>query len=403
LVVFFLKGASKSLSVELEGYFQILGKQETSCSKQAVSKARMKLKHEAFIVLNDAALEEYCNTNYKTYKGYRLLAVDGSMIELPSGESIREEYGSSNNSKQRVNCGWSVVFYDVLNEMIVSAKLHKYGISERQYLLEQANQIKTDGKQKRDLIIADRGFPSLAVFVQLQQMGYDFLIRYNGEQFLRELKEIATSDNDDMVIEATLDGSDKRRKNAELQELLRKGTSRTMKLRVVKIKLPSGENEYLVTSVLDSQELQKDDLKQIYGYRWSEEEHFKFQKHSVELENFSGKTSESILQDYYSKILILNLHSVLVQEAEKQLAEEQANKKDELKYERYKINRNISYGLVHREIIALLNSENGDWMNVYDELIKKIKRYKTPVISGRSNPRKRKWTLKYPPNKRRAI
>jgi len=74
-----------------------------------------------------------------------------------------------------------------------------------------------------------------------------------------------------------------------------------------------------------------------------------------------------------------------------------------LKYERYKINRNISYGLVHREIIALLNSENGDWMNVYDELIKKLKRYKTPVIRGRSNPRKRKWTLKYPPNKRRAI
>jgi hypothetical protein len=176
-----------------------------------------------------------------------------------------------------------------------------------------------------------------------------------------------------------------------------------MKLRVAKIKLPSGENEYLVTSVLDSKQLQKDDLKQIYGYRWSEEEHFKFQKHSVELENFSGKTSESIRQDYYSKTLILNLHSVLVQEAEKQLAEEQANKKDELKYERYKINRNISYGLVHREIIALLNSENGDWINVYDELIKKIKRYKIPVISGRSNPRKRKWTLKYPTNKRRAI
>ena len=363
----------------------------------------MKLKHEAFIVLNDAAVEEYYDTNYKTYKGYRLLAADGSMIELPPGESVREEYGSSNNSKQRVNCGWSVVFYDVLNEMIVSAKLHKYGKSERQYLLEQANQIQTDGKQKRDLIIADRGFPSLAVFVQLQQMGYDFLIRYNGEQFLRELKELVTSDDDDMVIEATLDGSEKRRKNAELQELLRKGTSRAMKLRVVRIKLPSGENEYLVTSVLDSQELQKDDLKQIYGYRWSEEEHFKFQKHSVELENFSGKTRESVRQDYYSKILILNLHSVLVQEAEKQLAEEQTDKKDELKYERYKINRNISYGLVHREIIALLNSENGNWINVYDELIKKIKRYKIPVINGRSNPRKSKWTLKYPPNKRRAI
>src|SRR3972149_6900629 len=101
---------------------------------------------------------------------------------------------------------------------------------------------------------------ALQVFVQLQQMGYDFLIRYNGEQFLKELKELVTNDDDDMVIEVTLDGSEKRRKNAELQELLRKGTSRMMRLRVVKIKLPSGGNEYLVASVLDSNNLQKNKL-----------------------------------------------------------------------------------------------------------------------------------------------
>ncbi len=121
LVLFFLRGAAKTLSVEINQFFQIYGKEKTECSKQAISKARMKLKHETFIKLNEAAIEEYYQQEYKSYKGYRLLAADGSMIELPDGEAIQAEYGKINQNENWVNCGWSVVVYDVLNEMIVDA------------------------------------------------------------------------------------------------------------------------------------------------------------------------------------------------------------------------------------------------------------------------------------------
>lgn len=403
LVMFFLKGAAKSLTVEINEFFQLFVKGKSSCSKQAVSKARMKLKHEAFISLNEAVTEEYYGQDYKTYKGYRLLAADGSMIELPYGEAIRNEFGTMNHKKNWVNCGWSVVVYDVLNEMIVDAKLHTYGRSEREYLLEQLKRMQKEGKQKRDIIIADRGFPSLAMFVKLAGMNYDFVIRYNGGQFLKELKEFETNEKDDMIIEVSLKGSAKRKNNAELQELLRQGTKLTMNIRVIKIKLPNGEYEYLATSILDNNQLQKDDFKQIYNLRWAEEEHFKVQKQIAEVENFSGKTGESIRQDYYSRILIINLHSVLVQEAEKQLEEDITNKKQKMKYARYKINRNVSYGLVRLRILDLLNKENANWVKAYDELVSTIKRYRIPVIEGRSNQRKRKWLLKFPSNKRRAI
>lgn len=403
LVMFFLRGAAKTLSVEIDQFFQYLGKEKSVCSKQAVSKARMKLKHEAFIKLNNAVTEEYYQQAYKTYKGYRLLAADGSMIELPYGETVKAEYGKMNHKETWVNCGWSVVVYDVLNEMIVDAELHKYGSSERAYLLKQLQRMEKEGKQKRDIIIADRGFPSLELFVKLKQMGYDFVIRYNGEQFLKELKAFVTNDKEDMIIEVSITGSHNRRKNPELQELLKQGADPTIKLRVVKIRLSSGEDEYIVTSVLNSNELSKEDLKHIYHLRWGEEEHFKFQKQSVEIENFSGKTGESIRQDYYSRILILNLHSVLVQEAEKQIEEERAEKKQALKYERYKINRNVSYGLVRTRLLDLLNEDNADWEKAYDELVEAIKRHKIPVREGRSNPRKKKWQLKYPLNKRRAV
>lgn len=363
----------------------------------------MKFRHEAFIELNNMVIEEYYDTDYQKYKGYRLLAADGSMIELPYGEEIHEKFGSSNHKKDRINCGWSVVIYDVLNEMIIDAKLHEYGKSERTYLKEQAKQMQADGKQKHDIIIADRGFPSLSLFVELQQLGYDFIIRYNAEQFLRELRNLVKSEKNDMIIEVTLDGSKKRKYNPELQELLRKGRNNKFKLRVVKIKLPTGEYEYLASSILDNILLTADDFAQIYNYRWNEEEHFKHQKNSAELENFSGKTRESILQDYYSRILILNLHSVLVKEAEKQLKEEYAAKSDILKYDVYKVNRNVSYGLVHSHLLKLLNSDGNDWVKTYDDLVRKIKRSTIPEKKGRSVPRIKKWMLKFSPNRRRAI
>lgn len=363
----------------------------------------MKFKPEAFIRLNNAVIEEYYQTDHKRYKGYRLLAADGSMIELPYGKEIREKFGSMDHCEEWITCGWSIVIYDVLNEIIIDAKLNEYGKSERLYLMECAKQMKADGKQKQDIIIADRGFPSLALFVQLEQLGYDFVLRYNGEQFLRELKSFVKSDKEDMVIEISLDREQSKKRKIELQELLKDRINRKMKLRVVKIKLSNGEDEYLISSILDSALLQTDDFKRIYEYRWSEEEHFKLQKNSAELENFSGRTSQSVLQDYYSRMLILNLHSILVKEAEKQLEEENKYKKDTLKYNSYKINRNVSYGLVHSHILKLLDSENSDWTDAYDGLLKKLKKNTIPVRKGRNFPRIKKWLLKFSPNIRRAI
>jgi Transposase DDE domain len=401
LVMFLLKGAARTLTVEIDHFFKSIQKEIPIMSKQAVSKARMKLKYETFIKLNDAAIAEYYKEEYETYKGYRLLAADGSMIELPYGEAIKKEFGNLNHNDAWINCGWSVVIYDVLNEMIVDAKLHKYGQTESVYLEDQLKSIKKEGKEKRDIIITDRGFPSLALFVKLRRMNLDFIMRYNGEQFLKEFKELVNNEKDDMIIEVSLTASDYRRINPELQKLIKQGANQTIKLRVVKIKLPNGIIEYLVTSILDKELLTYDDLQQIYNLRWGEEEHFKFEKGSAEIENLSGRTPESIRQDYYSRILILNLHSILVQEAEKQIAQD--NEKKKLKYDRYKVNRNVSYGLVHNRIIELLNEENGDWSKAYDELVVELKRHKIPVIEGRNNPREKKWMLKFSPNKRRAI
>lgn len=403
LVLFFLKGVAKTTSVEIAEYFQQMNKEQTVCSKQAVSKARQNLRHEAFTKLNDAIMAEYYRQKPKTYKGFRLLAADGSMIELPDGEAIGTAFGTMNHKKDWINCGWSMVLYDILNGMVVDAELHKYGESERVYLMKQLERMKVSGKQYRDIIVADRGFPSLALFVKMQDNGYDFVIRYNGEHFLKEFTEFANSKRRDEILEIHLDSTEKRRNNPQIKELVEHGAKEKIRLRAVKIELPNGTDEYLVTSVLEKTVLSKKDLKKIYRMRWNEEEHFKMQKRSAEIENFSGRTVESIKQDYYSRILILNLHSAIVQDCDEQIETERKKKKGKMKYRKYKVNRNVSYGIVRSRILELLNSENAEWESAYDEIVEAVKRHKIPVREGRNYPRVKKWHLKYPPNQRRAV
>lgn len=64
----------------------------------AYSQARYKLKHTAFIELNQKAVVDtlYIDDDDQRFWGYRLLAVDGSKIRLPDNDEIREEFGTIN-------------------------------------------------------------------------------------------------------------------------------------------------------------------------------------------------------------------------------------------------------------------------------------------------------------------
>jgi len=101
IILFQIGTASKSLSVELNKYLTLRKLRATEYSKQAYSNARMKIKHTGYIELNDLLLEEYYKSeNYKTYKGYPLLGIDGSEIELQHGSAIYREFGRVFTNKE---------------------------------------------------------------------------------------------------------------------------------------------------------------------------------------------------------------------------------------------------------------------------------------------------------------
>ncbi len=64
--------------------------------------------------------------------------------------------------------------------------------------------------------------------------------------------------------------------------------------------LPSGEIEVLATSLMDEQKFQTGGFKELYFLRWGVETFFAKLKGRLSLENFTGKSVESVKQDFFS-------------------------------------------------------------------------------------------------------
>ena len=80
--------------MELDEYLkQKNNSYKISISKQAFSKPRLNMKPTIFIDLYKDYLNDfYANSKdeVKTYKGYHVLAVDGSIFEIPNTKELRE-------------------------------------------------------------------------------------------------------------------------------------------------------------------------------------------------------------------------------------------------------------------------------------------------------------------------
>jgi len=402
LILFQINLATKSLTIELNRFFKRINynNEEKSYSKQSYSEARMKMKHGAYIELNEELVKGYYrDIDYKQYKGYRLLAIDGSRVQLPNKERVIEEFGLAENGGKTIPMAMSSTAYDVLNQIVVNSYLERYETDERSLAEKHLTKIKELTPRVRDIILLDRGYPSLYLFAKMIDLRCDFVVRCNDTSFISEVKEFAQSDETDKIIEVDL--TTEQRKNYRALRKLKDKPNRLI-LRVVKIKLTTGVTEYLISSLMDKTIFTKENLKELYHLRWNEETYFNFQKNVLEVENFSGRIPETIRQDYYAKILISNIGSLMIEEAQEEV-DEQTQKNARLKYAGYKVNRSVAMGLLKDEVIEMLLSPEDHWKTRYNKLVSTIKRLTIPVISERHFERKPRLSNKFFLKKRKTI
>lgn len=124
-MIFMINMVKKSLQLELNNFFETVLKKDESITKQAYSEARQKIDPKAFIELNNKVNEivysgEY---EYKLWNGYRLSAIDGSVIELPNTQLLKEEFGYIENQNNKVARARACCIFDVLNKIVIKSGL----------------------------------------------------------------------------------------------------------------------------------------------------------------------------------------------------------------------------------------------------------------------------------------
>lgn len=331
-------------------------------SKSAYSQARDKLNYTAFEELaNDASDMMYRDYDYKTYKGFRLLAIDGSMVTLPKNDDIKQEFCTTNvvnqyedKSKTIVQARVSVL-YDVLNNITLDSIITNSKIGE--ITIAKDNHFKK--LNKNDLVIMDRGYPSYELFTTIiTQYKADFLIRmkkswYKDIQFLFD----KNSELKDIII--TLKPTTKKLTN----EIIEQNLPLEVKVRFVQVILEDGEVEVLATSVLDNEVLETKDFKELYFKRWKIETFYEIIKNRLSLENFTGLSALAIKQDFYATIFISNLETIVVQSSSEELTN-----KTNTKFKQ-KINKSVSFNTIKNYCFELFYS-NKDIEVIFDEMSK---------------------------------
>ena len=111
--------------------------------------------------------------------------------------------------------------------------------------------------------------------------------------------------SDDEILEIEID---KDRINKFKDKILKEKFKdlKHLKLRVVNIKLETGEIESLITN-LPQDQISTENLNEIYQARWAIECSYKTLKQRLQIQNYTAQTEIGIQQDIYSTFLIYNL------------------------------------------------------------------------------------------------
>lgn len=405
---------SKSLSVAVSKFFGLFNglNKEKDGSKQAFSKARSHIKWEVYQKLNNRFIERYYSDDeYIQYKGkYLILATDGTTYELPYTSELLKEFNTCSNDKGASCCrAQGVKIYDVLNQLTITTTFAPYsagkgkGASEQELFEKCLNRIPDliNPKEHNILLLGDMYYPSFYYFHELPYQGYNFIFRCSPT-FCKEIKAIAASKSEDQDSWLTIDLTKYRRMthtSARRINFDRNSNKQVanVEVRCIKIEIHKDEFMYLLTNIgVDG--LNTKELKELYSLRWQEEVSFDTDKNKIEIENFSSKKPNGIRQDFYARVLTMNIAQLLIGDAQQELIEEQAMKSN--KYD-YQINKSVAIGLIKDELpkLLLLEESAAVWA---DRLIKKILKRREPIRPGRSFPRKKKHKLKYHITQRRV-
>ena len=362
---------------ELDHFFKVLTGAKTAVravTKAALTKARKKLRHEAFIELSQNVVRFfYGNFPHRTWLGHVLLAIDGSTMKVPETEENAGHFGTWRGRQlARVS-----QLFDVLNRITIDAVIAPNSQGERELAAAHLPYI-----MPNDLVLLDRGYPAFWLFRLILDMFANFCARLPVELW-KDAKRFLRSGKYQEIL--TLSPSAQ-----AMAKCLEMGAScEPIKVRLVRIERGGKPPQVLALSLLDENLYPYADLLDLYENRWPIEEDYKALKLRLELENFSGKSVHSVYQDFHAKVFAKNLATALTHHINELESLETISKKH-----RYRVNFTQTLSKLKDTMVLLFTEPRKRMIRILGDFLAVLARTLEPKRPDRTFPRNHKMLRK---------
>jgi len=317
---FMIELQSKSLPNEVMDYF---GHTMDAPTVSAFVQQRQKILKEAFAYLFHLFVSDSLPYGIHLYRGYRLLACDGSDVNIsrnPSDEETFIHEGEKGYNMLHLNA-----LYDLLNHTYCDLTIQgKKKLHERQALNKMIDRYSDSTKA---IVLADRGYESFNVFAHLIQKGMKFVIRMKDISSNGILGSYDLPDSEfDIYIETTLTRKHTKETLAhpDVYTILPQSTDfdylnganpyYKITFRVVRFQTDDGGYMCVATN-LPEDEFPPSEIKQLYRKRWGEETGFRELKYTIGLINFHSRKKDSIIQEVYARMILYNFCELVTNHA----------------------------------------------------------------------------------------
>ena len=261
--------------------------------------------------------------NLKTYKGYRLLAVDGSDLNIAHNPDDSSTYFQSSLGDRGFNLIHLNAMYDLQNKIYVDACIQpRREENEYRALTDMVDRSKIDGQV---IVIADRGYESYNVFAHIEQKDWKYVIRVKDVESTGIVSRLNLDGEEEIDQEVSLVITRKQtnevKANPNLYKIIpKKGTFDfvdlhknkfyPMTFRVVRFKISENTYETLITN-LSAEEFSGQELKELYHMRWGIETSFRELKYAIGLTSFHAKKMAYIIQEVFARLVMYNFSLII--------------------------------------------------------------------------------------------
>lgn len=376
IVSLLINQPKRSLSVELRDFFTCIGVPDQRSTKGAFSLQRSKLSPFFFQMWNKWLVDHFYafyGESVNHWRSFLLQAVDGSTAYLVHKQEVANYFGSQGNQFAQIPMARIMQVQDVLNNITVWGDIYPVNQSEQAIVADRISFF-----AENSLTLFDRGYPSFGLMYLLlnQETPRHFVMRCQSN-FNKEVKAFISSGKSSKIVHFNAG----RAAISMLHQHGYKVTKETsIKIRMVKLDLPGGQKEILLTNLYDEELYSLQDLYYLYGLRWKIETSYSKQKNQQQLEQFSGHRVICIQQDYAAGLFVANLQSLIEKQCEPYLKQINAKRKYN-----YQINCNVSWAALKNNIIKLFLENNT--RKILEHLQKLFEQNIEPVRPGRSYSR----------------